>query len=447
VLTANLSRSSAAASVTLTGTGVAPILSLSSNAASYFLVGKGTGITVTATNTGNGNLDTRSGTAVTNLRGTFSAGTGLTGSSSTVSLNDSHYTGSATTVSNVGFTITPTSRGTLSATVLANFANGTPTTNASSSATLTFTGTGVAPVQSVTQSGLNYVRVGTSGTSSVTVSNIGDGDLAAGGSGATANNLNGSVSNSLGSGVTASTLNPSALGLGDSHGTIATSSVLTYTYAPTSRTGGSISSTVTLAFTDGNANGSNTAQTVSSVLLNQGVGPVYTSVISSTGQTVTPTPVANGSVGSASGSINLGNLAINKSSTIYLTLENTTADSLAAASLTNLSIERFSIAGSNAARYAVSLVGGTITGNTFTGGNTIAAGGSLELAITVTSNATTGPLPSTLTIFTDESVALGGQGDTFTYQLTAYVPEPATLAVLGAGLAGLASVRRRRQRA
>ena len=75
----------------------------------------------------------------------------------------------------------------------------------------------------------------------------------------------------------------------------------------------------------------------------------------------------------------------------------------------------------------------------------ITKGGVVYLPVTVLST-TLGALASTLTIFTDQSVALGGVGDTFTYNLTALVPEPTSLAVLGGGLLGLAALRRRKQR-
>ena len=108
-----------------------------------------------------------------------------------------------------------------------------------------------------------------------------------------------------------------------------------------------------------------------------------------------------------------------------------------AGSLTNLTIERYSISGANASSFSI---------GTFTANSIITEGGELILPITVTSSSGAGPLTSTLTIFTDESTGLGGVGDTFTYLLSARsIPEPTSLAVLGAGLAGLASFRRRRK--
>ena len=56
-----------------------------------------------------------------------------------------------------------------------------------------------------------------------------------------------------------------------------------------------------------------------------------------------------------------------------------------------------------------------------------------------------GIMTANLTLFTDESAGLGGAGDTFTYLLSIRIPEPGSMAVLGAGLAGLACFRRRRR--
>jgi len=481
VLTAQLNQSGAAASVTLSGTGVAPVLNLTSSAASYYwLVNNPDPVSFTVANTGNGNLDTYSGTAVTNLRGTLSAGTGTMansgsialGGGATVSLNDSSYTGTATTVSTVSLTVNPSvaSKGTV--TVLSNFANGTPTSNAASQSTITLVGTGVAPVRGY-GSQSKVARVGTTVSFAGSITNGGNGDLAPGGYANTLNNLTGTITSlSMGAGVSlasvavgnTTTSLSSPFNLGDMNsGTLGVTSqsglsseVVTFTYAPT--VAGTSSMHANLSLANGGWNGTvtnnapnpNISWAFNSSLT--AVAPVYTSALSSTGQTVTPTAVANGSIGAASATISFGKVpysasASGQSATVYLNLKNT-ASTAYAASLTNLSIEQFSIAGANAGAFSVSLVGGTMSGNSFTGGNTIAAGGSVELAISVFSASGTGPLQSSLTIFTDESVALGGTGDTFTYLLTAtMVPEPTTMALIGAGVAGLASVRRRRKAA
>jgi hypothetical protein len=432
--------SSPTSSITLSGVGVAPIGALSSSSTNYFLVnGSGTGqtATITATNSGNGNLS-GAGT-VSNFRGTLSAGaassvTGFANTAQTISIGDS-------STKTYNYTFAPTKQGqTVSQLIVATLSNGSSNgQNLGTTQTVTLTGTGVAPVQSITNASTNLIRVGTTATSTITVSNIGNGNRATGSTSNVASNLNGSISTTnLASGVTGPGVGTS-FSLPD-----ASSTTLAYTYAPTSRSGGTVSSTINLAFSNGNTNGSNTAQTQSSVFVNQAVGPVYQSSVtggptapgSGVTGTGTPTPTQHGSVGPAGQTINFGTLSYNQSETVYLTLKNTTSDPGGA--LTNLTIENYSIAGTGAYEFHPSLLAGSVISEN---------GGLLILPITLIATGG-GALNSSLTIFTDESAALGGAGDTFTYTLTAFaVPEPATMAVLGAGLAGLASIRRRRKQA
>jgi PEP-CTERM motif len=322
---------------------------------------------------------------------------------------------------------------------------GTDSGNSSSPGKITLTGTGVAPIESVSTSSTNvsYVRVGTSATSTITISNTGNGDLATGGSATSANNLNGLVTVTLAGGMSAGTgaSNSSTFNISNITTGGANTSTLTYTYTPTATTNGTVSSTISLAFSNGSPNGNNTATASKTVFVDQAVGPQFSSAINSTssktGGTITnlTSTGIGGAVAAANGTISFGSVGFSKSNTLWLDISNlATTPGGAAASLTSLSITNFSISGAGAAYYSIG------------GGGTITAGDELEIPITVMNTYGAGVLNSTLTIFTDEGAANGGTGDTFTYALTAMaVPEPASMAIVGAGLAGLAGLRRRRK--
>ena len=416
--------------VTLVGTGVAPLESISS-ANPYVLVGQTVSSTLTISNTGNGNL---SGVGtLSNLRGTVGSGASVfVGSGGSFSLQDSSSGTGAVTSATFAYSFNPTITGAASTTIVTTLADGTNAGNVAGLVTTTLSGTGVAPIESVSSTSGGYVRVGTSGTAAVVVANTGNGNLAGSG---TAYNLNASVSNALGSGFVSSNSGTVSLA---SNATASTSSTATstlgYTYSPVSR--GASSSVVTLNFSNGSSNDQNLSQSVAATVTATGVAPVYTSSIQGGTVSNTPTKVANGSIGAASSTISFGSVGNLQSKTVYLDIYNTSAD--LGGTLTNLTIEGYSIAGGSTGSFSVSSLSSP---------RTIAEGGFIVVPITVFGNPGVGALSSNLTIFTDESVGLGGVGDTFTYALSAYsVPEPASVLALGAGLAGLASVRRRRVR-
>jgi hypothetical protein len=419
--------------LTLTGTGVAPVAvgpATSATFGNFVLVNSTQTSTVTLNvgNAGNGSLATSVNGSLNNLLGTITSGNSVFVGTGSISLPDNT---NGTTVSNAsasfGFTFHPTVTGVQTGTLTTIFTNGAKGSNlAAPSVTTTLTGTAVAPIQSVTPTGATiYARAGTSASTAITISNVGNGNRA----GTTSDfNLNVSSITSTGTGFKGNAGNVTSASLTDGNST-----TLGYTYTPISR-GTSATTAVTISFSNGNSDGTNTLQTVASTLTGSGVGPVFTGSIKG-GSVSTPTAVAGGVAGAPSQTISFGSVGYKQSHTVYLELQNTSTDLNGGnVNLTNLTILDYSISGLSA--FSVPL--------TFKG-STIAEGQSIEIPITVIGDTSIGSLNSTLTIFTDESVGYGGHGDTFTYSLTALsVPEPTSLVALGAGLAGLASIRRRR---
>ena len=363
--------------ITLASTAVAPVSSLTQSDAGYALVGSTGTASITIKNTGDGNL---SGVgASSNLNGAIPGGSGnFSGSGGSISLND----GASQTF---GYTYTPTVRGADSVVISASFINGNPDgTNTANAKDISLTGTGVAPVQSVDTTAVNVglVRIGSLGAASVTVQNIGNGNLSGRGG---VSNLNGTVAsasgNFSGSGGSISLLDGAAR-------------TFNFTYAPTAHTADS--TTIAMAFSNGSADGKNLAETVNAQLSGQGVGPTFSS---------DQTPGST---------LDFGTLRETDLASLPLHISNASTDSNGGdTTLTDLTLLSAQITGTDGDLFSV--VG-------FTPGAVLHEGDSLDLEIAYNGTGTTGDKSAVLTILTDEGAALGADGNAFVYQITATFP-------------------------
>ena len=299
----------------------------------------------------------------------------------------------------------PTTRGTDTATLSftpasANFGGAVPTV------TITLQGQGVAPVVSLdtSQTNAGNVRVGTSGSVKITVSNSGDGNTSGAGA---VSNLNGNVgiaSGSFSGGGGAFNLQDGA------------TQAFTYSFSPASR--GTATAGVAVNATNGSTDGGNHAQSLGPVTLSgTGVGPVY------------------GSSTPSGGTLSFAAL----SGSNMLTISNTTSDPNLG-SLTSLTLLSAHLSGVDASLFSLA---------NFTAGVQLAKGGTFGLELDYSSS-DAGPHSAQLTIVTDEGAALGAAGDKFTYNLGAAgvviaVPEPGSLQLLLAGLVGMGMLLRQRR--
>jgi hypothetical protein len=382
-------------SVAVSGKGVAPVESVTGNSPNYVLVGKTGAASITVANTGDGN---KSGLgSVSNLKGTVGSASGaFSGSGGSVNLQDSKS-------SSFSYSFAPTTRGSASTTVTSNFSNGSADgRNQSATVKTTLASQGVAAVNNVAVGSAPVTRIGTTGSAGLTVSNVGDGNLSGLGD---VSNLHGSVGSS--SGLFSGAGGSVNLQDGGSKG-------FSYAFTPTSHAASAQS--ILASFTNGSSDGKNQAQSVTATLQGRGVGPTYAS------------SVAPGDT------LDFGKVQAGKTGVLDLVLSNISTD-IAPGNLTWLSLLNVSLTGPGAAAFSLD--------SAFVSA-VLLEGDLFDLKLDF-SSLKAGLFNADLTIGTDQNAAFGANGMSFTYHLQGQaVPEPASLAILGAGALMLLGARRRR---
>lgn len=392
----------------LEGTGVAPVSTTAiqtNNDAGYTLVGTSNQLTIGVQNVGDGNLSGLG--AISNLNGTASSTLGdfsIVGSN-TFSIPD----GQTHTLT---YDFSPQQRGFQQLPGALNYSNGSPDEqNNPHNRNFNVRGTGVAPVQDVTSNdNAGLVRIGTSATlpPDITITNTGDGNLS--GLGAVSN-LNGNIDGGTDGRFVGGS---AAFSLADG-----ASQQFPFVYTPTTHTVDS--STVTIGFSNGSADGTNSAETVQVTLSGQGVGPIYDS---------TPPP----------GPLNFGDVVIGSNGQLTLDISNISTDPNGGdTTLTDLTLISAVISGPDGAEFSI---------DGFTPGTVLSQGDVLNLVLNFDPLFPAGDKFATLTILTDQGAPFGLAGASFIYDLMGVaVPEPASMVVFGlCTIGGLGFYRWRRRR-
>ncbi len=366
-------------------TTFAPLLSAGVSNAGYTLVGESRSGYIQVRNVGD-NPSTLSG-YVTGFGGPFSLTT-----SSSFSLG---YNSAA----NKYFSFAPSSRGTFSRGIGVN-SNGT-------NKTVTISGTGVAPVNQVNVlSNAGPVRIGTTGTATVQVRNIGNGNLSGRG---TVSNLRGATQ------AVSGAFSGSAKSINLTDGA---SQTVSYNFTPTTR--GAVSEQVGIDFYNGDAGGGNKASTVYRTITGTGVGPEFASSV----------PVGS--------TIDFGKVLAGTFANLPLDISNVTTDS-GDDSLTGLTLLGYSIDGPDASYFSL---------DGFTPGMVLSKGALASFGLKFNSQGPDGLKQATLTLLTDQGAAFGQAGQSFQFSVQGtVVPEPSSFILLGmGGLALVLGLRRRKGR-